>query len=406
MAKEQTGGVYEKSNQSFLKTFNIRKVLNILREQGPLHRVGLAKMAQLDKKTITNIVNELFSNNQIRVDSTITQGSGRPKEMLSLNDDFCRCIGLDIGGTHITGVIMGFTGRILATHSIDLSNDLEPEVLVEICDCLIEQLLKKSNLTIEDLSGIGISFPGFIDRKTGRTILSENLPQWQNVSIHDLFAQKYGLEIHVDDCSKLMALAELWYGAGQGNDNFIVFDLGHGIGCGIVINKNIFTGSGGKSGEVGHTIVEVGGAECTCGRRGCIEAMASGWALTRQAGELLGHSKILRKVTKPGVDAPTIREIVLAAQLGDEDCKNLLTQAGRYIATGIANSITLLNPAKVIIGGRLIIDNDLLLSSIEENVKLQTIPEIYADASIAVSQLGMEASSMGAAILCFEKHFG
>ncbi|HHW30687.1 MAG TPA: ROK family protein [Clostridiaceae bacterium] len=398
---------YSKSDQSFLRDFNTKKLLNILRERGPMSRVELAEVSNLDKKTVTNIVNDMFANNQVRVLATESTGLGRPKEILSLNGEFSRCIGIDLGGTHITGVIIDFTGNILASHSIDIHNNVETDILIQLCDLIISQLLKKAELSIDDISEIGVAFQGHIDVETGEAILSENVPNWNSVMFRTALKEKYKKEILMDDCSRLMTLAELWHGEGRYSDNFIVFDLGLGIGCGMVINGQIYAGSKGKSGEVGHTIVKVDGPECTCGRRGCIESLASGWALSKQAKMLAEKypNGLLAEVTKNAYETPSTKDIVLAAELGDKECYDLLVNAGKCIAIGIANSISLINPSKVIIGGRLIKDNNILLESIIENVKLQTIPELYKDSIITTSKLGSTASAIGAATLCLKKHY-
>ena len=288
-------------------------------------------------------------------------------------------------------------------------------MLVRSCDHVIKQILKESGLTLEDIKEIGISFPGHLDNESGLTVLSENLPSWHNITIKKIFEEKYKKKIHIDDCSRLMALAELWYGQGINCDNFIVFDLGFGIGCGIVINREIFSGAGGKSGEVGHTIVKADGPECTCGRRGCIESLASGWALVRQGEELLRRfpKSILgqrvksrhntRHDTKHNV--LTTADIIFAANLGDENSKELLNSAGHYIAIGIANSISWFNPSKVILGGSLVQDNETLFNSIMESVKVQTMPSLYEDAVFSRSDLGRFASSIGAATLCLGQYY-
>jgi predicted NBD/HSP70 family sugar kinase len=397
---------YGKSDQTFLRNYNIRKVRTILREEGPCSRVDLSVKANLDKKTITNIINEMLKNGEVEVVSKSSNGAGRPKENLALNGEYSRCIGLDIGGTHITGVVLDFTGKVLCEHNIDVVNN-DSDILFQLCDLVMEELLEKSKLSIDEIDKIGIAFPGHIDIRTGRTVLSENIQGWDDLPILDIFTEKYGKEVMANDCSRLMALAELRYGAGNDERNIIVFDLGLGIGCGIVINRKIFPGSTGMSGEVGHTIVKVDGSRCTCGRNGCIEALASGWALSKQAMDLLknNESPMLSKTINKNTMIPTTKEIVLAAKLGDDKCIQLLKNAGRYVAIGIINSISIINPSKVIIGGRLIRDNDIFYDEMIKTVKKDAIPELIKDMKIEVSALGDLATAIGAATQCFEEFF-
>lgn len=397
---------YGKSDQTFLRKFNHQKVLNILRTAGPMSRVDLANASKLDKKTITNIVSDMLEQGQVHTSAIQKLGNGRPKEILALSGGFCHCIGIDIGGTHVTAVLVDFAGKVLASQNIDLRANITPDTVLDICDLLVESLLQETRLPMDKVTEIGVTFPGILDHKTGQAILVENLPNWDHVPVKQIFEDKYQKPVAVEDCSRAMARAELWFGEGDCGD-FIVFDLGLGIGCGIVIDSNIFMGANGKSGEIGHMIVEVNGPPCTCGRKGCIESLASGWALSKQAQMLLEQEKadILRSLIPESEQNPTMKDVMLAAAMGDESCRDLLTRAGEYIGIGIANALSLFNPSKVILGGRMIKNNQLLWDSIVQTVREQTITAIYSDARIAVSGIGDNASAIGAAVLCLQKYY-
>lgn len=397
---------YEKSDQSFLKKYNIKKILSILRDHKNLSRVDIACISSLDKKTITNIVNELLENNQVQVVSKASSGAGRPKEILALNGAYAKCIGIELGGTHITGVLLDFAGKVLLSNNVDLHNDMEPDTLIQLCYHVIDLLLTKAGITHKNIEGIGISIPGFMDRECGMVVEVENFPKWHNIPIKRKFQERYHTEVWLDNSSMMMALAELRYGEGRECGNFLMIEVGLGIGCGIVFNGQVFAGSTGKSGEIGHTIVKVGGPVCTCGRRGCIESLASGWALSKNAREALvrGEKTLLRKISSSPKD-PTVKEIALSAELGDAYCKKLLADAGKYIGIGIANAICFYNPRKVFIGGRLIEDNSILLQEIEKTVEEQTMPTLYKDMTLLRSNIGMLSAAIGAAALCMEKYY-
>ena len=395
---------YTKTDQSFLKNYNIKKILSILRKYELLSRIELSAISSLDKKTITNITKKLLEDKQIEVVELRYEGMGRPKAMLGLRGDYCKCLGLDLGGTYISGVIINFKGEVVCSHTVDIFSEMEPDALLDISYELIDSLLEEADISMQDVSGIGISIPGFIDKETGLCVLSENIPEWINVPLQELFNKKYDKDIYIDNNSRLMALAELWYGKGREVKDFISFDLGLGIGCGIVIDHRIYAGASGKSGEVGHTIVEVDGPLCTCGRHGCIESLASGWALVMQAQEAIkkGVETNLNEI-KGQASAPTTDDISIAAQSGDEFCIGLLKHAGEYIGIGLANIIDLFNPSLVIINGKLYDNNPVLKESIQQTVKKQTMPQIYSDTQIVGSDIGVMATAIGAATLCLEK---
>lgn len=397
--------ISERGDQGFLKLYNRRKVLGIFRTQGALSRVELSQIANLDKKSITNISKELLEKEQIKFDRLEKQKSGRPKEMLTINGDYARCIGLDFGGTHITGVILDFAGKVLCadTVDVDLRSPLEFELFFSLCSLMIDNLLLRTGLSMKDITGIGIAIPGrSID--DGQAVLVENFPCLRNVDIRQQFQQKYGKPVMVDDCSQLMALAELHLGSGRGSDSFVVFDLGLGIGCGIVINNAIYMGHGKKAGEIGHTIVERDGPLCSCGRHGCIESLASGWSLHAVGTEYIKThpDDILARLPAPGEDV-TIKHLVQAAKMGSAYSAELLKTAGEYIGIGVSNAISLLNPPLVILGGRMLTDNPITLDAIQDAIRRNTIDVIYQDTKIIVSQIGANASAIGAALQYFGK---
>lgn len=397
---------YIKTNQSFLREYNKKKVLNILREQGALSRIELAEISQLDRKSITNIVNDLFKSGQIINHSTQNVAIGRPREMLIRNGNFTRCLGIDLGSTHITAVIMDFIGNILATHTVEPLNSGEPLEVIALMEKAVAHVLEEAKIELEDIESVGIAFPGRVDLRTNNVFLAESMPKWQGIPMRELFEGHFGKPVMFGDCSMLIALAELRYGQGKDCKDFIVFDLGFGIGCGIVINGEIFSGCCGKAGEIGHTIVQVDGPECTCGRRGCIEALASGWALAKQAETLIQNNPqgILARISQ-GNKEVFIQDVVAAAQQGDEDCKKILVAASGYIGVGISNAMMLFNPKKVIIAGRMIIGNDIMLDEINKAIQEKASPVIYDDARIVTSQMGHIASAIGAATLCLEHYY-
>lgn len=396
---------YARSDQGFLKLFNRRKVLDIFRTYGAMSRVELSQVANLDKKSITNITKELLDKEFIRFERLEKQSAGRPKEVLALNGAYARCIGLDFGGSHITGVILDYGGQLLAHDSVEvnLRDPFDSELFFSICALMIDNLLLRTQLSLADISGIGIAIPGH-SANNGRTVLIENIPCLKGLNIQALFARKYGKPVLVNDCSQLMALAELRLGAGRDANDFMVFDLGLGIGSGIVLNKAIYAGVGGKSGEVGHTIVEKEGPPCSCGRNGCIEALASGWALHAFAARYVAQhpNSLLARLAGKG-NSPTTKHIAAAALQGCAFCTKLLQDAGEYIGIGISNAISLLNLPLVVLGGRMLVDNPIILQAITRAIQEKTIDVIYQDTKIVVSMLGANASAMGAALQYLDK---
>ncbi|MDR0718167.1 MAG: ROK family transcriptional regulator, partial [Treponema sp.] len=177
---------YEKGDQSSLHSRNIARIMEELRQNGRLSRPELAERTNLDKRTVLNIVNKLLEKGMIRVVSRQADGAGRPKEIIGLNGDYGRYAGIDLGGTHLSGVIVNFTGQKITSQTIEVHNGMEPDTLIKLCNYLMGTLLKEAAFQEYDLNGIGISFPGFVASYRG-LVTSENYPKWHDIPIQEIF---------------------------------------------------------------------------------------------------------------------------------------------------------------------------------------------------------------------------
>ena len=201
----------EKGNPNSLRVRNTAKILEVLRRQQGFSRAGVAECTNLDKKTVTNIVNELLDKNVLTVNSRQAGGVGRPKEILGINGDYAIYAGIDLGGTHLSGVIVNFTGGQTAAYDLDVNGDMEPNTLMKLCDYLMNMLLKNAGIGIESLSGIGISFPGFVSKSAEGGVTSENLPLWSNIPIQKILEAKYGVPVELVDPFPLCIVDETYH---------------------------------------------------------------------------------------------------------------------------------------------------------------------------------------------------
>jgi N-acetylglucosamine repressor len=405
MPRKENFIIENKSDQKFLKQLNLKKVLYLLWKHDKLSRVELSELGRLDKKTITNIVNELLQKNIIKESGYKSSGVGRPKQLLEINGKYGFHIGIELGITHITGVVLDSKGSIVAENNIDLRYTMKPEILLKMTKTLMHSLIKQSQLELSSFHGVGFAIPGFIDRESGTSILSENIPGWVNIPVKEFLMDELDLPFYIEDSSRTMALAEYFFGAGNNIEDFIVFDLGFGIGCGIIIGGNLYMGSNFKSGEIGHTIVNPNGPKCICGHSGCIESLASGHAIARNAinGLQKQSDSLLPSFTNGNINAITAKDVVLAAELGDKFSSELIKDAGKYLGIGIANALNFFNPSVIILGGSLVASGNILFDTIGKTIKKNSMQDIYNDVKILKSSLGHRASALGAAALSFQQ---
>jgi predicted NBD/HSP70 family sugar kinase len=231
--------------------------------------------------------------------------------------------------------------------------------------------------------------------------VAENIPGWRDVRIREIFEAEVGRPVALEDASRAFATAERWLGQCRGQDDFIALDLGYGIGMGMYAGGALHTGSAWKSGEIGHTVVDPEGMPCACGNRGCLETVASGRALARQAAEGIraGRSPLLHDLTHGNADSATAQDVALAAGMSDPFSKGLLEAAGRAVGLALANAVNLLNPSVVVLGGGLVSAGTVLTGALADSLAQHTMPGIREDMRLAVSELGADGSARGMALI-------
>ena len=310
-------------------------------------------------------------------------------------------IGVDIGGTNIRTGLFTCEGKLqnksIKTHYGNLSSQ-------EIIDLIISEvnsILKREGFSLFNIHGIGVGFPGHMDFKRGIALTTSNLPQWDNVPLRDILENRLKVPIYLDNDANLSALAEHRFGVGKGTRNMIYVTISSGIGAGIIINGKIYRGSRGSAGEIGHTTLDINGPVCTCGKRGCLMAMASGIGIANIAKEAVreGERTLIRDLVQNDINKITAKVIARAACKKDRFAENLIEQAGRCLGIGLANLIEIFDPEMIIIGGGLSKIREGFLELAKE-VAIHRIPKQLRDSvNIVSSSLGSDAGIIGAASL-------
>jgi predicted NBD/HSP70 family sugar kinase len=210
--------------------------------------------------------------------------------------------------------------------------------------------------------------------------------------------ERIGIPVHIDNDVNTLAMAEKWFGAGQGVDDFLVVTVGRGVGLGIVVNGQLYRGARGGGGEFGHTVVDPQGPRCDCGKRGCLEAYVADPALLRQAREAASEGR-LGKIE--AADLTTTRMVELARD-GEPVLREIFARAGRTLGTAVANLINLFNPTLIIVSGEGVRSGDLLFGPMQEAVAEHTFDGLGQDTRIVIQDWGDEAWAWGAASLVLQ----
>lgn len=320
-----------------------------VRAAGLIPRVQLAKDLGVSPASVTSLVAELIDAGLIEEVSAPRDGDpgrGRPAVALGVRAQAHYVAGMKLSDREHTAVIVDFAGRLLADDVIPRKpGAMAVTAILDAIEALLARVCAKAGLAQSDLSGIGIGVPGFVDSADGVVLWSSVLLD-RAVPLAAAAQGRIGLPVFIDNDANLVALAELWFGAGRALSDFAVVTIEHGVGMGFVMNHRIYRGAQRLGMELGHTKVQLDGALCRCGQRGCLEAYVADYALAREATTALNWSH------KEGQSISVLLESLYEhAKAGNATARSIFRRAGRYLAVGLSNVINLFDPALIILSG-------------------------------------------------------
>ncbi len=326
-----------------------QQVFDRIRAAGLIPRVQLARELGVSPASVTTLTSELIEVGlieEVAAPRDIDSGRGRPAVALGVRADAHRVAGLKISDRDMSAVIVDFAGNLIA----DLHLERHPAALsltetLDATESLLNAVCVKAGVARNDLSGVGIAMPGYVDSANGVVLWSSVLRD-RDTPLAAAAAARLGLPVQIDNDANLCALAELWFGAGRSRSDFAVVTIEHGVGMGLVVNHRLYRGAQGLGMELGHTKVQLDGALCRCGQRGCLEAYVADYALAREATTALDWTY------KGGQSMIVLLESLYDhAKAGNQSARSIFNRAGRYLALGLANVVNLFDPALIILSG-------------------------------------------------------
>ncbi|MCL4515683.1 MAG: ROK family transcriptional regulator [Firmicutes bacterium] len=404
-----------------IKKHNRAVILNILRQRGPISRAEIARISKLTPPTVSNLVSELAGSEFIReigAGDSYRSGGRRPT-LLTLNPEAGYVVGIKIGVTLLEAILTDLEGRILHRAQTGKVAGENPGAVVDQLAGLVQSLLNQSNLPRERLLGIGAASSGVINSEKG-IVRRSSLLQWKDVPLAQLIEERFPVPVFIENDANVVALAEKWHGAAVNESNVICITIGVGIGAGIIIGGELYGGSHHGAGEIGHIVVDRQGPVCNCGKRGCLEALASDGAIARRAAMALAERNLPASAwahaAQKGPGAPqsnaatsvefTADDVSRAAEAGDPLAREIMEETGRYIGIGIANIANLIDPEMIILGGeRMGQSGHLLLAAVKGAVNEHLFSQPAAGLRIMPSRLGNDAWVIGAATLVLKEFF-
>ncbi|ACT03793.1 ROK family transcriptional regulator [Paenibacillus sp. JDR-2] len=372
---------------TLIKKINTSIVLEAVLKQAPLSRAQISELTGLNKATVSNLVQDLIDSDLVVEIGPGESSGGRKPVMLLFNGKAGYAVGIDLGVNYIRGVLADLEGNVIAERKRSLKKHQLEFTLKELVQC-IEELIGKAPASPYGIVGIGIGVPGIVDDQ-GSILFAPNL-EWRHVELQQMLEEQFQLPVTIDNEANAGAQGEQKYGIGRGIAHQIYVSVGIGIGTGIILNKELYKGATGFSGELGHLSIEYNGKPCRCGNEGCWELYASENALLEQAAPL-------------GFDS--LEDLLDAAEAGNEEVRALFYKIGEYMGAGISNIVNVFNPDVVIIGNRMSRAKTWLEEAVQSSVTRRTLPYHRERLRILFAELQDQSAVRGAAYYAISKFF-
>ncbi|OMF23508.1 ROK family protein [Paenibacillus sp. FSL H8-0548] len=372
---------------ALIKKINTAIVLESVLKHAPLSRAQISEQTGLNKATVSSLVQDLIDSHLVIENGPGQSSGGRKPVMLLFNGTAGYAVGIDLGVNYIRGILVDLEGNVIAEQQSSLKQQQSEQAIAQLMAC-IEQLINKAPESNYGVVGIGVGVPGIVDDK-GTILFAPNL-KWRQVDLQQQLEERFSIPVTIDNEANAGAQGEQKYGAGRGIPNQIYVSVGIGIGTGIILNKELYKGASGFSGELGHLSIEYDGKACSCGNRGCWELYASENALLERAA-LLGFENL--------------EELLLAAAAGDERVIELIHSIGNYLGAGIANIVNVFNPNVVIIGNRMSRAAEWLEPAIQAAVDQRTLSYHRERMHILFAELQDQSAVRGAAYYAISTFF-
>lgn len=383
------------------------EIVEMIRRRGPLSRTDLARLTGYSRAKITPLVGRLLSAGILEEIGDGTSQGGRRPRLLHFNSSQGCVIGVDIGATSIDVAVADLTGQIFERLSLAIDVRLGPQAVLDKVRACAEELLARRGADPAQVYTLGVGVPGPVQFATGLLVAPPLMPGWERYPIAAHLQRSFPrARVVIDNDVNVMALGELKRGVGVGVENLVFVKIGTGIGAGIVCHGEIYRGSSGCAGDIGHIMADPGGPVCTCGNTGCLEAVAAGPPIAAQAlaAAEAGDSPFLAERLRSS-GALTAADVANAAAHGDRAALALIQRSGHLIGDVLASLVNFFNPSLILIGGGVSQIGNQLLASIRQRVLHRSTPLATRDLRVEFASLGLDAGVTGAVALALEHAF-
>jgi glucokinase-like ROK family protein len=379
------------------------RLLHLLRDGGARSRAELGDVVHLSRSKLAVELGRLAELGLVESAGLAASRGGRRSNIARLSRHL-RLIGIDIGATSIDVAVTNGELEILGHVAMECSVREGPDVVLEHALELMGKL--RGQGLVDEIHGAGIGVPGPVSFRDGVPVVPPIMPGWDRFPVREVISQKLGCPVLVDNDVNLMALGEVHAGLARSVDDFLLVKIGTGIGCGIVVDSQIYRGMSGSAGDIGHIRVDGNGPTCVCGNTGCLEAYFSGAALARDAlaAGRSGRSAFFAQRLEQAGELTAI-DVADAAAAGDPVGVHMVREGGRRVGQVLAGLISFFNPGLVVIAGGVAGLGHVLLAEIRSVVYRRSPPLATGNLPIVLSELGNTAGVIGATRLISDHIF-
>src|SRR6185503_1829108 len=300
-------------------------------------------------------------------------------------------LGIDLSGPTMRAALVTAAGEVIERRESPIEADrLVPK---------IAEVVQELRTSHPEIAAIGVAIPGLVNRQTDRVVASRDLPSTVRDELHSEFMDATGLRVEIENDANAAAYGEYIVGAGRGSRDMFYVTIGDGIGGAIILDGKLWAGASGFAGEVGHITIDADGIECECGNMGCLETVASGPNIVRRANERLhrdGTSSLSRLAINKNF---TAADLAHEANNGDDFSLMMIERTGKYIGTGVASVLNLLNIERIVLGGGVMDAGELILNPIINEAKRRAFQPCFEATQIVAASLGADSATIVAAML-------
>jgi predicted NBD/HSP70 family sugar kinase len=382
-------------NAQAIRLSHRAKVLREIWEHRAVSRADVARTTGFSRSTVSDIVTELLAAELVVETHRGASRGGRRPILLELRAQSRMMVGIEVGGGHVSCVLIDLRGQVLHHQAQDHDTREDPEGTLRIIQRMIDACLAQSDVRSR-LLGIGVALPSPVEPGTSRT-LPLILPRWEGVELGPALSAKYGVPVLADNDANAGIRAEARWGAARGIDNAAFIKVATGIGAGFLLDGRLFRGQRGFAGEIGHMSIDSSGPPCVCGINGCLNVVIG-------TPPLLDRCRV-RRLRYPNSRLHdrelSIQSLVEAALDDDPLACEVVAYAGSTLGIGISNVLNLLNLERIILGGRLTRAGDRFLQPLQASLRQRALSPAVAECTVVVSEFP-HAVAVGAACLVLE----